>query len=35
MPKELPMRHRTPHFGHVFLEKVMPLPIMAICGPTF
>ena len=18
MPKELPMRHRTPHFGHVF-----------------
>lgn len=34
MPKELPMRHRTPHFGHVFQVKVMQRHTMVICGLT-
>lgn len=36
MPDELVMRHRTPHFGHVFSRvKAMQQVIMVICGLTF
>jgi len=34
MPKEIVMRHRTPHFGHVFSSEGYATAYMAICGQT-
>src|SRR5260370_32523371 len=34
MPDAIAMRHRTPHFQHIFRAAIR-LPIMAICGRKF